>query len=97
MPDPAAALLAIAGDMLDHMAHLTSDPRFKHARAILSGAPIGRRLIDDSQALLMAHSLVDAGLVKSRNAACIRAAKFYAPSNQVDSMRARLMRKLRSE
>jgi hypothetical protein len=92
MPD-TAPLLKSTAEMLDYLGKLTGDGRFRQARGILQGRPIGRRVIDDEQALEMAASLVDAGLAKSKNAACIRAAKHYAPPWGVNAMRARLMRK----
>ena len=96
MPDTGAERERISA-ICTKLAKTTGDARFSRAAGILAGKHIGRRAIDDGPALGMAQSLVDAGLVRSRNAACIRAARFYAPTCGVDAMRARLMKKLRTK
>jgi len=94
-PDPSA-LLASAGDLLDHLAKLTGDPRFRHAEGVLRGRRAGRPAIDDGPALEYAAKLIDAGLVRSVNAACLRAALMYSPTRaEFDAMRHRLAKKLR--
>ena len=75
-------------------AEATGDERFARAAGVLRGDPAGRRPVDDKAALAYAESLFDAGLVSSRNAACIQAAIRYAPSdNAFDATKARLLRK----
>ena len=82
--------------MADELAVKTGDARFAHASGILRGKPAGRPPADDGAALAFAESLIDAKLVRSRNAACRRAATMYSPtSDKMDIIRARLVRKLR--
>ena len=83
-----------------HAAHLekvgaaTGDERYRRAAGVLRGKPAGRRAVDDTEALAFAESLLDAGLVRSKNKACIEAAKIYAPTEiAFDAMRARLLKK----
>ena len=72
----------------------TGDERYRRAAAMLRGKPAGRPAVNDTVALAYAESLLDAGLVRSKNKACIEAAKIYAPTELAfDAMRARLLTK----
>jgi hypothetical protein len=80
----------------DALAEKTGDARFAHAAGILRGQRAGRPAADDTAALAFAESLIDAGLARSRNAACKRSATMYSPrGDKIDITRARLARKLR--
>jgi hypothetical protein len=79
----------------DELAAKTGDTRFAHAAGILRGQLAGRPPADDGAALAFAESLIEAGLAKSKNQACKRAATMYSPDRQkVNATRARLARKL---
>ena len=89
--DEARARIAA---LADELAKATGDERFRRAAGVLRGKQAGRRAVDDSEALAYAESLFDAGLVRSRNAACTRAAIIYSPTSiAIDATRARLMKK----
>ena len=90
----SARLRARLAALADKFGAATGDERFARAAGVVRGNPAGRRKVDDSEALEYAESLFDAGLVHSKNAACIEAAKIYAPSELAfDATRARLMKK----
>jgi len=80
--------------LADRAGEATGDERFPRAAGVLRGKPAGRPAADDSEALAFAESLFDAGLVRSKNAACTRAAIMYAPTClAIDATRARLLKK----
>jgi hypothetical protein len=72
----------------------TGDDRDIRAAAALRGKNAGRPPVDDAAALRYAESLVDAGLVRSIRAACLKAATDYAPTNGIIRMTRRLQKKL---
>ncbi len=89
--DEARARIAA---LADELAKATGDERFRRAAGVLRGKQAGRRAVDDTEALAFAESLLDAGLVRSKNDACIRAAVLYSPTSlAIDATRARLMKK----
>ncbi len=91
--DEARARIAA---LADELAKATGDERFRRAAGVLRGKRAGRRAVDDSEALAFAESLLDAGLVRSKNAACTRSAIMYSPTSlAIDATRARLMKKFR--
>jgi hypothetical protein len=92
LPSPSEWALRVA-DACDGLAALTEDPRFKRAAGILRGKRIGRRQVDDGQALDLARAFLAAGLVRSRTAALRRAAVLTAPAHQIDSAVRRLAKK----
>ena len=95
MPDTGAERARIAA-LAAELAEVTGDMRFRLAAGVLRGKRGGRPPIDDLAALAFAESLIDAGLTRSRNAACRRAASMYsAGRDKIDITRARLARKLR--
>jgi len=98
MPDrltPAAHRKRIATTCLA-LAKRTGDDRFARAAGVLHGRRAGRPAIDDGPALAFATSLLDAGLARSTNAACQRAALMYSPTQaEVNATRARIAKKLR--
>ena len=80
--------------LADELAKATGDTRFAHAAGVLRGKRAGRPATDDTAALEYAESLLAAGLVRSKNAACTRAAVLYSPTSlAIDATRARLMKK----
>ena len=80
--------------LADRAGAATGDERFRRAAGVLRGKRAGRRAVDDTEALAFAESLLDAGLVRSKNAACTRSAIMYAPTSiAIDATRARLMKK----
>ena len=82
--------------LADRAGAATGDERFPRAAGVLRGRPAGRPAADDSEALEFAESLLDAGLVRSKNAACTRSAIMYSPTSlAIDATRARLMKKFR--
>jgi hypothetical protein len=83
--------------VLEELGELTSDSRFRRAAGVLRGKRIGRAPVNDTEALELARSYLDAGLVRSRTAAVRRAAMFIAPANQIDTTVRRLQRKFRDE
>ena len=90
-PDRFRARVA---DLADEWAEQFGDPRFAHAAGILRGKPGGRPEKDDEAALAFAEALLGAGLVGSKNAACVRSAIVYSPTRiEIDATRARLARK----
>jgi hypothetical protein len=90
----SARLRARLATLADKSGAATGDERFRRAAGILRGKRAGRRAVDDSEALAFAESLLDAGLVRSKNDACIRAAVLYSPTSlAIDATRARLMKK----
>lgn len=97
MPDPWAERRAEIARTLDRLGLETGDVRFRHAAGVLRGGKAGRRPRDDDAALALAESWLAAGLAPTRNAACLRAAQYYAPPQQIEATRARLMRKFRTK
>jgi hypothetical protein len=83
--------------VLDGLTDLTGDRRFRRAAGILRGKRIGRRAVDDTQALVLARSLLDAKLVPSRTAAVKRAALLTAEPHQIESAIRRLLKKFCDE
>jgi hypothetical protein len=80
--------------LADRAGAATGDERFPRAAGVLRGKPAGRRAVDDRAALELAKSLFDAGLARSKNDACTRAAILYSPTSlAIDATRARLLKK----
>ena len=93
--DALEALRRSSAEMLDVLAAETNDSRFRIAAGILRGAKGGRKPVDDAGALAYAEAQLEAGLVKSRHAACRRAAWLFADSDEDEaSVVRRLMRKI---
>ncbi len=95
--DPKSARLRDSlATLADRLGEATGDERFPRAAGVLRGKQAGRRAVDDSEALAFAESLLDAGLVRSKNAACTRSAIMYSPTSlAIDATRARLLKKFR--
>ncbi len=92
----SARLRARLATLAERAGEATGDERFPRAAGVLRGKPAGRRAVDDTDALAFAESLFDAGLARSRNAACTRAAIMYSPTSiAIDATRARLLKKFR--
>lgn len=83
--------------LLDEMAEAAGDARFRSASAMVRGGRGGRRSKDDSKALEYAAGLLSMRMVNSKYRACEMAAVMFAPSHQVETMRDRLRRKLRTK
>ena len=95
MQDTATERARIS-EVCEELAAQTGDDRFARAAGVLKGKPAGRPAADDNAALAFAESLFDAGLAKSKNQACKRAASMYSTTgDKTDVIRARLVRKLR--
>lgn len=82
-------------EMLVWLANVSHDGRFSTGAAMLRGRQPGRCRIDDSRHLEMVEQLQVTGIARSRHDACTIVATMSAPAHQVDTMRRRLMRKLR--
>jgi hypothetical protein len=77
MQDTGAERARIAA-LAAELAKTTGDMRFSLAAGVLRGKRGGRPPADDTAALAFAESLIVAGLARSRNAACKRAASMYS-------------------
>ncbi len=95
--DPVEELRTTVAGLLEEMAAEAGDNRFRAAAAMIRGRRPGRQRKDDTAALEYAASLITMGLATSIHRACERAAIMFAPSHQVETMRDRLRRKLRTK
>jgi len=92
-PDRRRARVA---EICEELAEATGDDRFARAAGALRGKPAGRPATNDGPALAYARSMLAAGLARSKNRACAKAAAIYARRTvDIDSTRARLMKKLK--
>ncbi len=90
----SASLRARLAALADKSGAATGDERFARAAGVLRGKPAGRRAVDDAEALAYAEAMLDAGLARSKNAACTQAAIMYSPTSiAIDATRARLLKK----
>jgi hypothetical protein len=79
------------------LAALTGDPRFRRAAGVLRGKRMGRRAVNDAEALQLVRAFLTAGAARSRSAAICRAAALIAAPGSVDAAARRLARKFRAE
>lgn len=93
----ASEWAARVADACDGIADLTGDARFRRASGVLRGKPMGRRPVDDAQALELARSFIAAGLARSPTDAARRAAVLTSPPHQIESTVRRLLKKLCDE
>lgn len=88
-------LRAETSDFLEYMGSQVNDARFRSAAAMLRGKRAGRPSVDDAAALQQAESYLATGIARTAYEAATFAARYYAPSHQVETMRDRLRKKLR--
>lgn len=93
LDDCTKRLRSDTADMLDELSRVFEDGRFAAAASYLRGKRAGRRPVNDTKALSYARGLLATGIARSAYDACARAAIFYAPSHQVETMRDRLRKK----
>lgn len=91
------SLRATIAGLLDEMADAAGDKRFRSAAAMVRGNPAGRQRKDDAQALEYAEALLAMGAASSPHRACAMTAEVFAPSEQVEAMRDRIRKKLRTK
>lgn len=96
-PDLVDELRRTVSDLLDQMAAATEDRRFRSAAAMVRGQRGGRRKYDDSKPLEYAETLLAMNAATTVNRACEMTAIVFAPAHQVETMRDRLRRKLRTK
>ncbi len=95
-PEHVDTLRDTVAHLLDEMAAATADARFRSAAAMVRGARGGRRGKDDTQALEYARALQAVKAAPSRHRAAEMAAVLFASNDEVEAMRDRIHRKLRT-